>query len=67
MLDYIKIIDFYFPNVWIAYKILLTMKVTFIYILIWASQNWSWHNPIFDQQQEMLNGLLTVSIEKKKF
>ena len=66
VLDYIKMMDCCFPNVWIAYRILLTIPVT----VAFAERSFSKLKLIKSylrstMSQERLNGLAIVSIEKE--
>ena len=66
VLDYIKMMDCCFPNVWIAYRILLTIPVT----VASAERSFSKLKLIKSylrstMSQERLNGLAMVSIEKE--
>ena len=66
VLDYIKMMDCCFPNVWIAYRILLTIPVT----VAFAERSFSKLKLIKSyirstMSQERLNGLAMVSIEKE--
>ena len=65
VLDYLKMMDFCFPNVWIAYRILLTIPVT----VASAERSFSKLKLIklylrSTMSQERLNGLAILSIEK---
>ena len=65
VLDYLKMMDFCFPNVWIAYGILLTIPVT----VASAEKSFSKLKLIKSylrstMSQERLNGLTILSIEK---
>ena len=65
VLDYLKMMDFCFPNVWIAYKILLTIPI----IVASAERSLSKLKLIKSyfrstMSQERLNGLTILSIEK---
>ena len=67
VLDYMKTMDCCFPNVWIAYRILLTIPVT----VASAERSFSKLKLIKSylrstMSQERLNGLAMVSIEKYK-
>ena len=65
VLDYLKMMDSCFPNVWIAYRILLTIPVT----VASAERSFSKLKLIKSylrstMSQEILNGLTILSIEK---
>ena len=65
VLDYLKMMDFCFPNIWIAYRILLTIPVT----VASAERSFSKLKLIKSylrstMSQEILNGLVILSIEK---
>ena len=65
VLDYLKMMNSCFPNVWIAYKILLTIPVT----VVSAERSFSKLKLIKSyirstMSQERLKGLIILSIEK---
>ena len=65
VLDYLKMMDSCFPNVWIAYRILLTIPITVVSVERSFSKLKlikSYLRSIISQ--ERLNGLVILSIEK---
>ena len=65
VLDYLKMMDSCFPNVWIAYKILLTIPVTVASVERSLSKLKLIKSFIRStMSQEILNGLAILSIEK---
>ena len=65
VLDYLKMMDSCFPNVWIAYRILLTISVTVASVERRFSKLKLIKSYIRStMSQERLNGLAILSIEK---